>query len=587
MNTKKNILYLYILTFPIALLFLSESWAYNPFGWLDHWSYFGSSYYYPRIQQIFPQHPMSELIPVYMINSILFNLFDIAGARLLRASVFLSLGLGFVFYISNSITGSKYRSYISSVAYGTYLYTLSAVGSDYTEIYIQLELLFSISCILGFYKENDIYKQSLWLVSFGFSISLLIMTAILSIVYIIILVIFYLSVICTRYKFFSNYRFSLNPLFGFLLGTCFFGLSLYNLNGTFLIINNIRKLFSFLGGAYQAPAFSLWINEASWLILPGAIIVSSFLYILLKINRTKPTNVIKIIFINSLEIKYLLFCIAVSSSLLFINIVVKQWALQFLYFGQTTPIYFIAMSILLFRLDKYSTRNKTLVCIFFTIFSALGYYYSGLSEHNFSQIIQFIHNNYVSPIAIIFLILLISIILSFKFDFFVYIFLSLYIVFNMYSFSPTFGCFTCADGASKYINRPIYMNSNRKILNLTLYLSRLLDVNDYSRKSMIWFSDDDNLGAITRQSFAMNYLNSGTSLINKEYPFLNNFSGPIGSTGTYPVVGNRILGIIYNQSDCRSGLKTLQERGFNIEKFNQIDYHYNDQLVIKFCEFLI
>ena len=588
MNLKINLpIYSYLILFPIALLFLNESWAYNPFGWVDHWSYYGLSYYYPRSQQIFSQLPISELIPVTTINIVLFNLFDVIGARLLRASILLTIGMGFVFYISNIITRSKFRSYLSSVAFATYLYTLSAAGSDYTEVYIQLELLFSVLCILGFYKEQEIIKENFWLISFGFSIALLMLTAILSIVYIFVLILFYLSLISAKYKSFGIYRFILNPLSGLLFGIWFFGMCLYKLNGSIPLINNIKKLFNFLGGAYQAPEYSLWINEASWLIFPSAIILSSLICILFNIDKIKLIFGIKYNGIGCLEKKYLLFIISIYFLLVFINIIIKQWSLQFLYFGQTTPLYFIAMSILIFNLENYSKRIKTIICIAFTILAISGYYYSSLAEHNFLEVINLLHNNYLSPIVISLVILFLISILSFKFDHFACIYLAIFVFFNIYSFSPTFGCFTCADGAFKYINRPIYMNSNRKILNLSVYLSRLLDVSDYSRKSMIWFSDDNNLGAITRQSFAMNYLNNERSLINKEYPLLTNFTGPIGSSGTRPVVGNRILGIIFNTSDCESGLISLKKNGFKINKFDQKAYIYNDELLIKICEFSI
>ena len=110
------------------------------------------------------------------------------------------------------------------------------------------------------------------------------------------------------------------------------------------------------------------------------------------------------------------------------------------------------MSILIFNLENYSKRIKTIICIAFTILAISGYYYSSLAEHNFLEVINLLHNNYLSPIVISLVILFLISILSFKFDHFACIYLAIFVFFNIYSFSPTFGCFTCADGAFKYIN---------------------------------------------------------------------------------------------------------------------------------------
>jgi hypothetical protein len=586
MYNKKNLIFIiYILFLPFFLLLINETWAYNPFGWLDHWSYYGSGYYYPSLIQIFPHLPITELMPVNIFNSIFYSLFDPIGARLIRASLLLSIAVAFVFLITKTLTGSSFRGFLVSLSYATYLYTLSAVGSDYTEIFIQLELLFSISCILAYSTEKRLLYKNFLIIIFGFSLSLLIITAIISIVYILLLLIYFLTISVRNALILRN---KLEILFllliGFFSGIFIFGYILYNLNGSMLLLANLQKLFSFVGGAYRAPDFGLWLNTASWLIFPTAVITTCIVYVfvfLLKNSDNLSFNIIR----EKPELLFILFSITIYFALVFINVIIKQWSLQFLYFGQTTPLYFISMGILLQRIDLFKYKDKYFLFSSYLYLCLVAYAFSGFSENSFSQIIKvFSYINFNALLSVTLLLALLLILAMFH-RLFVPVFLSVFILFNIYSFSPAYGCLTCANGAMKNMNRPVFMDSNREILSFTVFLAKILEVHDYSRKSMIWFNNDDNLGVIARQAFAMNYLNNEYSLVNKEYPDLNNFTYTIGSGGTIPTAGRRILAIIFNETKCNDGLKSLQKKGFEILNYKEDTYTYNDLVSIRICEY--
>jgi hypothetical protein len=134
---------------------------------------------------------------------------------------------------------------------------------------------------------------------------------------------------------------------------------------------------------------------------------------------------------------------------------------------------------------------------------------------------------------------------------------------NIVSFSPTYGNFLSADAFAK--NKPKLINSNHSIFLSTIQLAEFIDKVDPDRRASLWYSEHGSLGPLIRQVNAVTYLNSPDKRINKSFPNLNDFSGPIGSDGHAPFSGEILMIISFDANHIQQAESSLKEKGLALK----------------------
>jgi len=567
-NLKPNPLYfLVIVAFILLATNMNQTWLYNPFGWVDQWAYLGQSYFYPKLVKLFPLHPASDLLPVILPSAFFYKFLSPVYANLFRDIFFLSIFLFSLFLHIRRFTNVA-SSFVVIFLAGGYQYLLSAVGSDYTDGYVITYYALSLYCI-SLSRDTRPTLEKVLLILSGALFACMVYSAILAIVYLPTLFLLYslnfhdrkVSILSTITN--KTIKFFIFYFIGFGLATFFFSCFYWIHADGFFFINNINKLFGFIGGAYTAPPLSTWITDASWLILPVGVVIASTIKLFFYFKTCKGVEE----FLYRLEEKHVVKIMVVVSftTMLFINFVIKQWSLQFLYFNQTLPIVFLGVGVLLGH-NRVGVISR--ICLFeigVVIFSSLltlwlldHYVITWQDVKNFVGI----KNVVLLMIIILFTSLFLSIALLNRFLRFVAI--VWLIVLNIVSFSPTFGNFLCWDAFAKE-NMPKLLSSNHSIFLSTIQLAKFIDKIDPNRRASLWYSELGSLGPLIRQVNAVTYLNSGDKRINKSFPSLNDFSGPIGSEGHVPFSGETLMILSFEANHIQQAEYSLKERGLALK----------------------
>ena len=585
-NFKKlnlNLTYLFvILTFVLLLSIINTTWLYNPYGWVDQWAYFGQSYFYPRLIQLFPLHPSGDLLPVILPSALFYKILPPLSANLCRDIIFLSIFLYTLFLHIRRLTNTTTGLVVTFFA-GGYQYLLSAVGSDYTDGFVIIYYALALYSISRSRVAQETIEKPLLIVS-GSMFGCMVYSAILSITYLPTLFLLYvlnfpdrnISIWTTLIN--RSLKFTISYLIGFSATTLFFSFFYWAHADGFFFANNIQKLFMFVGGGYTAPPFSLWLADASWLIIPAGVVIASSIYLLLYFLRCRTATIV----LYSLEEKHVVTLIVLLSfsTMMFINLVVKQWSLQFLYFDQTLPITFLGLGVLLGHLKETTSFQMRMLEIgsaalaaLFTLW-ILDHYV--VTWHTVQNLVKL-----KSEVVLFIGVLVTSIFLS----------LAMcnrtmrscavtwLVVLNVFSFSPTFGNFLCWDAFAR-INMPKSLSSNESIFLATIKLANFVDRIDSDRIASIWYNENEAFGPLIRQVNAVVYLNSGNKRINKTFPKLNDFGGPIGSEGHIPYSGETLLILSLDVDHLHHAVNSLKERGLTIKRASTSELQLDTTTVI-------
>ena len=582
-NLRLNLTYLIVIvTFVVLASIINRTWLYNPFGWVDQWAYFGQAYFYPRLVELFPSHPSGDLLPVILPSALLYKFLPPVYANLFRDLIFLSIFLFILFLHIRRFTTTTTGLVVVFLA-GGYQYLLSAVGSDYTDGYVITYYALSLY-LVSRSRDAQPAQQGAFLIGSGAFFACMVYSAILSVTYLPTLFLYFVlnfrDRTTTIWSVFTkrSIKFASNYFIGFLATTVFLSCIYWLHADGFFFMNNIRKLFSFVGGAYTAPPFSLWLADASWLIIPVGVVMASSIYLLINFHRCRTVGT----FFYTLEEKHVITLIVLVSftTMLFIELVVKQWSLQFLYFDQTLPITFLGLGVLLghvnattnFRMRIFEIGTTALASLL-TLWILDHYVITWQDVKNLVEL---------KPKTVLFIAMLLTS---------VFLCLAIYnkalralaiiflVVLNVFSFSPTFGNFLCWDAFARN-NMPKALSSNESIFLGTIKLAKLIDRIDPDRSASIWYNEAGAFGPLIRQVNAVTYLNSADRRINKAFPNLNDFTGPIGSEGHPPHAGETLLIISLDVDHLQQAVKSLKERGLTIKRASTSQLQLDTSTVI-------
>ena len=589
---KKYMLFLIVNIMTIAAMLLNSSWMYNRLGDTDHFSYLGAAVYFPKTLSLFPNHPIIELVPTYALTSFLYHYFPPETANFIKDYCFLVIFLYMFVSFGIFITGNVLATILAAIILSSYYYFLQSIGSDYTDSFIQIFILAHLYLIKIIYdKKARTERVDLTLVLLGVVSGLMLSTGVMSLVYVFNLLLFFISLALFDYQAVS-FRSLLSELFIWLLGllSCVLVISLYLyifVDGYFMRLN-IAKLFNFVAGHGQFHPLMEWAPFAAWLILPSSILLFFIYYCifdksklvdyvkslvaLFKLKRAfklltnTPSSAVvnfeKISFVSWAQFSFGLFIVSTSLSLIFIQFIVRQWSLQFMYFSQVNFIYYLGLAVI-FSKSINNRLSSGYIAFLIIATSVLASFNLNLLSHQEINYEAIATNFYTSSPSILpwvafFAAFSILIFASYKGLAPPYVLIFSILLFNLFSYSELHGLFCCVDSLKiDYLKST--GTTSEKYFDANFKISKFLDTLDKDRVNDVWFDERERLGPILKQVFAMNYLNmSEKSLINKNMPDLAHYHEQFSSAGHDPVAGKNILLISESSDKLSQAIGALQ-----------------------------
>ena len=324
-----------------------------------------------------------------------------------------------------------------------------------------------------------------------------------------------------------------------------------------------------MGNSYRAPAFSVWLPGATWLVLPASISLAALGCLMVRIRKISkfqfaPTD--KLLILAPLS-----FTISLS-----IQLVVHQYSLQFLYFNQTIPIYFLSLGALVhLAISQKQEEQYWLTLSGFTAIAVLLFSRSlDFSSYTFTSAIMRVFP-LDSPQLVLFLSIFIgalTIYLATRIPLLSPLALSVVLLLSVFSFSPTYGCFLCYNASAATI-QPAPASSSEAILKNVVHLSSAIDIIDPRRQAKLWFSESEALGPIFRQVNAVTYLNSASSRVSKSFPEFIDLNAPIGSESSGLLNTSVIIILSSDPGSPEVGQLSASNAGASFEHINTIEIH--------------
>jgi hypothetical protein len=315
----------------------------------------------------------------------------------------------------------------------------------------------------------------------------------------------------------------------------------------YFFLNNIKKLLGFtVGNAYRAPNYSSWLPTASWLILPLIICVAQLYFFLWKARNHRE---------YSLTISFFALTLTTFAAQLFVNLIIQQWSLQFLYFNQALGIYFLGLaSLVAIPLKNLKSPHNYVIVLFAAFCSLIGVAFANAKHFTWQTLLEnlpFSPYFVLHPLRLaIFVVVSVPVLLcvSIVKNRYLPVSLAALILINIFSFSPTYGCFACSDALSRSGIWPgvTSMSQNQ---SATLQAAKLIDRIDPKRNSKIWYNENEPLGPIFKQINAVSYLNMGSNRVTKSFPSVVEGVQPLGSEGSTLVSGDQILILSTSEND--------------------------------------
>lgn len=537
---------------------------FDPYGWVDQWAYFGAAFFFPHLAEVVPDSPVNGLIAVYGPSALLMKIFSPVFANYFRDFLVLFLSLTSIGTVVARVTTKKIGM-ITIALMTSYQYFLTTAGSSYTDGAMLLYLSLSIA-LLSWTQIQTGNRQKLGLIGFGVLYGLMVYTAVLGIVYLGVLYLFFSIGQKQEQKSTGPW----NDLSIFLkfsaIGLAITTLILQAIYSTyssgFFYRSNLEKFFGYtVGNVYRAPAFSAWLPGATWLVLPGSIALAALGCLVIRLRK-----ILKFQF--SPNDKLLILAPVSFIILLLIQLVVHQYSLQFLYFNQTIPFYFLSLGGLLHLIVSQKQDEKYwLTLSSFTAVAVLLFSRSlDFSSYTFTSVIMRVSVLH-SPQLILLLSIFVgasTIYMATRMPVLSPLALAIVLMLSVFSFSPTYGCFLCYNASAAAI-QPAPASSYESILKNVVQLSRFIDNIDPKRQARLWFSELEALGPIFRQVNAVTYLNSASSRVSKSFPELTDVGAPLGSESSGLSNAKTIIILSSDPNSAQVGQLSVANTGFSFE----------------------
>lgn len=561
-----------IVLFVLAASWINESWLYDPFGWVDQWAYLGQAHFFPRLRLLWPGHPSGDLLPLILPAALAHRVFPPVAANFLLDICCMSIVLCVLFLHVRKFAGSV-TGLIIALGAGGYQYLLSAVGSSYTDGRV------IASYCVGLYltslaRDAKGRRAAGLLVLAGSAGACMAYTAILSASYLPVFAIYYIlrfreaegalwrQLVRRVARFIAWFPLGIVGMTAVLAAVHFSYTGNWFFFGPTLI-----KLTHFVGGGYSAPPAESWLPDASWLIVPFAVTLACAVALVRFVvrERTVPS------LLSALKEWHVvaLLNLASLSIVLFIELYLNQWPLQFLYFDQTLPVTFLGLGALFGRRSGGAPRLTAAFEIALAASgSLLGLWVVGQYPYTYSTVRDPLAAKLeLGPYEILAAFVLVTAVVLYgsnRFRFARSLVIAYLLMLNIFSFSPTFGPFLYANTWSA-LSRPAPINSSKGIYLTTLHVADFVDRIDPERKHALWFNDGGAIGPLLRQVNAVAFLNDSGLRINREFPKLEDFGGFMGSGGRPPRARDRILVLSPDPSAPTQAEAALKAFGLSVE----------------------
>lgn len=566
-RVKNQPILVFALASSVLATLINRAWMFDPYGWVDQWGYFGAAFFFPHLGKVMPDHPVNGLIAVYGPSALFMRVFSPVFANYFRDFLALFISLASIGSVVAKATTKKIGMIIIALM-TSYQYFLTTVGSSYTDGAMLFYLSISFA-LLSWTQSQNGNRQKLGLVGFGVLYGFMVFTAVLGVVYFLVLFLFFSMGKKEEKKILGLLKDLINFLkfstIGFIVTTFIFQVVYSTYSSGFFYSSNIEKFFGYtVGNQYRAPAFSDWLPGATWLVLPGSISLSALGCLVIripKISRFQFSPIDKLLILAPLS-----FTIS-----LFIQLVAHQYSLQFLYFNQTIPIYFLSLGALVYLIISQRSEEKywLTLSVFATVVVLLFTRYLDFTSYTFTSVIlrMFILN---SPQLVLFLSIAVGALILFlatRLTVLSPLALSILLLFSIFSFSPTYGCFSCYNANAAAI-QPAPASSTEVILRNVVHLSSEIDKIDSKREAKLWFSEFEPLGPIFRQVNAVTYLNSPSSRVSKSFPEVTDVGAPLGSESSGMSKTSMIIILSSDPGSVQVGQLSASNSGVSFEDIN-------------------
>jgi len=562
----------------------NSAWLFNPYGWVDHWGYLGHSLSLTELRAAFPNEPSGDLLPVIWPAALLQLLFADAVVAYLHGALSFFLTTFLLFQIARKNFDKEVALFVSTMWLGSQ-YVLTSLGASYPTGSVILYLSLTLYFLQKSQNLGSIVNWNLAFASIFFTLALY--SAILSIIYLPGLILFYL--LYTQEKNPKDKLMVVKNLItfvsSFLITTLILQLFYLQYGNGFFFANNLNKLVSFTAGnAYRAPAFSQWLPTATWLVLP--FLICGFAAIML-IQRGS---------LQKLPHHYLAFIalpIATFVLQVSVNLFLHQWSLQFLYFNQSLGLYFASLGVCIatfFKLFSKKYQVKLIyVSLLLSIFSILLTNYKFYNVMTLAEKIPFGEYFLSHPLRSSLIIISILLVVMFRGQFikiFSLFSLCALVSINIFSFSPSYGCFMCADVIARQgIWAGVKDMKQNQISTITV--SKVVSDLDSRRDFKIWYDENEPLGPVFRQINSIVYLNVQENRVNKAFPALSEAIQPIGSEGRGLVSGDRILVLSSQNQAATQLIKELKMNNVVTSKIQREDVMFDKLTLIQILTFTV
>lgn len=588
LRSSRSILFLAMFVgYVLLAAWMNQSWLYDRPGMVDQWAYLGQSYFFPKLRQLWPQHPSGDLLPLILPAALAYKVLPPILANYALDLVYAGTVLFILFLHIRRLSGTVTALAVTFFA-GGYQYLLLALGSDYTDGRVITYYCISLY-VISLARRAAPRRAALLLVFAGGAYAGMVYTAILSATYLPVLVIQYVlafgveegSLLAQCVK--RVARFALWFLIGILGTTLLLGGVHYAYVGrAFFFENTIQKLLFFVGGGFSPPPAPYWLPTAAWLVVPGAVAFAS-LYVLCEFvakqrrirnicARCHERHVVALLNIVSLLI------------MLFIELVVNQWSLQLLYFDQTLPITFLGLGALLGKREPRGITLTDLAAISLALVGSL-YCLWALGNHQLTYtqaraaLTRVLDAGAYNVLGTLTVLTSLVIYLAHRHLGLRVIAIAYLLLFNLYCFPTEYGVFLYGEREAN-LEYPQSLNSSRKGLLATLELSKFLDSLDPERKCALWYAGQGPYGQLFLQVNAVAYLNHSSLRINHDFPSLKNFGGPLGSEGRPPTPNDQLLVLSPNQRASSLAETALREAGLTAKELDVFRFQLSDGAVI-------
>jgi hypothetical protein len=524
------------------LVIVNREWIYNYIGWVDGWAYFGYSYNPIMMRKVFPDHPLGDLLPLVLPAGLFYSIFEAFWANLFYKMLFFTLS-GWIMYKILKMEFDYKTAILGTISLLLYKNFLASMGCDYTEGRVILYYLASIFFVL---KAVESDRHNLYLFMAGLFFSFSVSTALLSIVYVVVLFVLYCG---KKIQFTGKIKslFSISILFipaGFISGVLLLCLIHYSYTGKFIYFyNTINKAVSFLETGRGAPSLNFSLH---WLAIPLFTLCQGVVYAIYLLLKNKNVHSI-------FRERWFVFLGASITSLLvmsYLQVFKNQNTIQdFYYFNQTIPITFIAMSAIFYSPFAKCMDNKT-----FKILSAgfiflgiiqFGYYSSMVSPHSI-----FINKFSITTAIIWILCVCITLYVRNK-SIYVISFVIGFFILNI-SPEPSYRLLKSCNATEDVPNR-------KTAMYLSIEWIKYMNKIDPQRKAYLWYDKRDSR-AYRVGLAASSHLWQGR-IYNEFYPDCNVVMGEVGVVN--PEVLTQQPLIIISDED-----KTLEVAIDNLKKIN-------------------